>query len=84
MLVRIEFSSTAPSEEIVDLKDFGYEVETEWSDLTYKQQCEITDSMAIQYDVMAGGDPLSYRDYTYLYQENYNDEELEILENKIS
>lgn len=84
MLVRIEFSSTAPSEEIIDLKDFGYEVETEWDDLTYEQQCEITDSMAMQYDVTAGGDYLSYRDYTSLYKENYSDEELEILESKIS
>lgn len=32
MLVRIEFTMTAPSSEVIDLKDYGYNVTTKWEE----------------------------------------------------
>ena len=84
MLVKIEFGSTAPSEETIDLKDYGYDANIDWEDLTYEQQNEITDSLALEYDVVAGGSSLSFRDNSDIYEDCYDDEELKSIENKFS
>lgn len=84
MLVKIEFTSTAPKEEIIDLKDYGYDAHIDWEDLTYEQQNEITDSISLEYDVLAGGTPLSFRNNWDIYADCYDDEEIEDIESKFS
>ena len=84
MLVRIEFTSTAPSEEIIDLKDYGYDATIDWDDLTYDQQNEITDLICGEYDVIAGGDPLNFIDNTSTYEDYYDEEEIEDIQSKFS
>ena len=82
MIVRIEYTSTAPTEDYIDLKDYGYEAETSWDDLTYEQQCEITDSLCEQYDVIAGGEELDFENNINYYEETYDKEELEQIINR--
>lgn len=82
MLVKIEYTFTAPSTEIIDLKDYGYDAEKSWEDLTYEEQNEITDSLSIQYDVIAGGEEIQYNGNESYYADYYDEEELEIILNK--
>jgi len=83
MLVRIEFTMTTPSSEVIDLKDYGYDVTTKWEDLTYEEQCMVTDSVSLEYQVLAGGEDLNYIDNESDYSDYYNDEDLEEIENSL-
>ncbi len=80
MLVKIYFSNDAPDEEIINLCDYGYEVTTRWDDLTTEQQNEIRDNLVEQYNIHCGAKELDFNDYNEHYQELFNDEEIELIE----
>jgi hypothetical protein len=82
MLVEIEFTSTAPQQEVIDLVDYGFDAETSWNDLTSDEQNEILDSLCEQYDVVAGGEEIPYKNNEHIYEESYEEEDLEIIKSK--
>ena len=79
MLVRIEFKTDAPTEEVINLCDYGHEIDTKWEDLTEDEQNEITASLVEQYLVFAGGEGMDFNDNFSDYKDAYNEDELEQL-----
>ena len=79
MLARIEFKTDAPTEEVINLCDFGYEIDKKWQDLTEDERNEITDSLAEQYIVYAGGEDMDFDDNFSDYEDAYDKDELEQL-----
>ena len=77
MLVRIEFKTDTPANEVINLCDYGYEIYTKWEDLTEDEQNEITDSLVEQYCVYAGGEDMDFNDNFSDYEDTYNEYELE-------
>lgn len=77
MLVRIEFKTNAPKEEVINLCDYGHEIGTKWEDLTEDEQNEITDSLVEEYNVFAGGEDMDLNDNFSDYEDTYDQEELE-------
>lgn len=76
MLVKIEFGSTAPDEEVINLCDYGHSLTTKWDDLSDEEQNQIKDSLSEKYFVVAGGEGIPCEEYTQEYLEHYNEEEL--------
>lgn len=77
MLVRIEFKTDAPKEEVINLCDYGYEIDQKWEDLTEDEQNEITDSLVEEYKVFAGGEDMDFNDNFSNYEDVYDEDEIE-------
>jgi len=80
MLVEINFKTDAPKSEIINLKDYGFDTETKWDDLTDEERNEITDSLSEKYCVYCGGTELSYENNLSIYNDEFDDEEIKLIE----
>ncbi len=84
MLVTIKYTMDAPCDEIIDLTDYGHDFDKSWDDLTEDEKNIITDSIAEQYCVFAGGTELSFKDNESDYANCYDEEQMKVLEEKFN